>query len=88
MYAGKRGSLEIRRDRQRARPRRGSNAFARVTLPEYALIDPVGGLAIGLLRTDGGIMPGAAVQTLTPVSEILAPFLWALMALTLPSDVS
>lgn len=33
-------------------------------------------------------MPGAAVQALTPIPEVLAPFLRALVALALPSDVS
>lgn len=65
-------------------------------LPEYALVDPVGSLAVGLLRRaagsgggGGGLMPGAAVQALTPVPEVLAPpFLRALAALALPPDVS
>lgn len=65
-----------------------SVAFARVTLPEYAFVDPVGGLAVGLLQNGGGVMPGAAVQTLAPVPEVLPPFLRALVALALPSDVS
>jgi len=60
MNAGKRGSPRVRRDRQCAR-HRDSVAFARVTLPEYALINPVSGFAIGFLWTDGGTMPGAAV---------------------------
>jgi len=63
-------------------------ALVRVTLPEYAFVDPVGGLAIDLLRTGDGVIPGAAVQTLTPVPEVLRPFLRALVALALPSDVS
>lgn len=62
--------------------------LGRVTLPEYAFIDPVGGLAVGLLRTTGGVMPGTAVQTLTPIPEVLPTSLRALVALALPSDVS
>lgn len=57
-------------------------------MPEYALVDPVGGLAVGLLQAAGGMVPGAAVQTLTPVPEVLPPFLRALVALALPPDVS
>lgn len=84
----------MRRDSPRIRGRRirslswDSVAFARVTLPEYAFVDPVGGLAVSLLQNGGGMMPGAAVQTLTPVPEVLPPFLRALVALALPSDVS
>lgn len=57
-------------------------------MPEYAFVDPVGGLAVGLPQTGGVMMPGAAVQTLTPVPEVLPPFLRALVTLALPSDVS
>lgn len=64
-----------------------SRLLAWVTLPEYAFINPVGSLAIGLLQANG--RSGAAVQTLTSVPKVvLLPFLGTLVTLALPSDVS
>lgn len=56
-----------------------------VTLPEYALVNPVGSLAVGCLLHR---MPGAAVQALTAIPEVFLALLRALLALALPSDVS
>lgn len=57
-----------------------------VTLPEYALVNLVSGLAVGLLQIHG--MPGAAVEALTAIPEVLLPFLRAFLALALPPDMS
>lgn len=59
----------------------GDSAF--VTLPEYALVDPVGGLAVGLLQTGRT----AAVEALTAITEVLLALLRALLALALPPHV-
>lgn len=55
-------------------------------MPEYALVNPVGGLTVGLLEADR--VPGAAVEALTAIPKVLLALLRALLALALPSDVT
>jgi len=63
-----------------------SSSSARVTLPQYALIDPIGGLAVGIPRIHE--MPDAPVEALTSVSKVLLSFLRGLVTLALSSHVT
>jgi len=89
---GKRATCS-QRERERERVRSvysmratASSSSARVTLPQYALVDPVRGFAIGIPRIHG--MPDAPVEALTSVSKILLSFLRRLVTLALSSHVS
>lgn len=64
---------------------RARNLLIPVTLPEYAFVDPISGLAIGVPQAR---YARTSVQTLASVPEIVLLLPRRVLALALPPDVS